>query len=408
MFLFLLQLWSHVYRQNFHAEIDTDNLTEAFNNALRSRYLRLRQDTSVCELVQILLNVVFPEQESNYIVAVAQQTEAYRKPRYSIPDFLIDRPQCIQAACLANMSSAKEFLLADIVVQGEGKFSVTKKQGTNSKKYFVDILGGNCSCSYFSKSNIPCKHIFAIFNLFSPQWNWYDLPKHLTDSTYLTLETSVLDSNFTMENDENIILEDNKNEVDSDVEMEPLRQEIHQLPIPVTSAHKLKCLQKKAHEIFTKCRDVCYYCTDIKLLEDTISDAEKIYRKIVLSADSKNGEEGLPSFSMLAQSSKKQSIKRSKRLCRSVLTERNGGPPKKRFKSSGDPLHFAKAKGPGRPKKSRPRREKPRLPRQVSEDTKQQSLHLKKRVQGATTSSNKDIVSFCIASVDYLKGLSMH
>lgn len=44
------------------------------NNALWSRYLRLRQDTSVFELVQILLNVVFPEQESDYIVAVAQQT----------------------------------------------------------------------------------------------------------------------------------------------------------------------------------------------------------------------------------------------------------------------------------------------------------------------------------------------
>ncbi len=130
---------------------------------------------------------------------------------------------------------------------------------------------------------------------------------------------------------------------------------------------------------------------------NTISDAEKIYRKIVLSADPKNDEEGLPSFSVLAQSSTKQSIKRSKNLCRGILTERNGGPPKKRFKSSGDPLYFAKAKGPGRPKNSRPRREKPRLPRQVSEDTKQQSLSLKKRVQGATSSSTKDIVSFNVA-----------
>ncbi len=104
----------------------------------------------VFELVQILVNIVFPEQESNYIVAVAQQMEAYRKPRYNIPDFLIDRPQCVQAACLANMSGAKEFLLADVAVQGEGKFTITKKQGTNSKKYFVDILGGNCSCYHAS------------------------------------------------------------------------------------------------------------------------------------------------------------------------------------------------------------------------------------------------------------------
>lgn len=391
---YFVQLWSHVYRQKFHADIDTDNLTEAFNNALRSRYLRLRQDTSVFELVQILVNVVFPEQESNYIVAVAQQMEAYRRPRYNIPDFLINRPQCIQAACLTNMSSAKEFSISDVTDQSCGKFIVTSKQGSSSKEYNIDIPGGNCTCSYFTRSCVPCKHIFAIFQLFSPEWNWYDLPQKLTDSTYMTLETSVLDSteDVVMENDENTL---NSNAVcvdsDGDVETKSLHQEVSCPPVPVTSAHKLKCLQKKAHEVLTKCRDICFCCTDTSVLENAVSDAEEIYRKIVRSANPNNDGEGLPSFSVLAQISKKKSTKRAKRLSRSVLTERNGCPPKKRFKSSSDPLNFAQAKGPGRPKNSRARREKPKLPRQVSEETRQQKHRFKKKDLGTATAN--DVVS---------------
>jgi len=68
------QLWAHTYRQNFHAEVNTDNLTEAFNHALRSRYLHLRQDSTVSDLVDLLLKIVFPEQEREYAIAVTQQT----------------------------------------------------------------------------------------------------------------------------------------------------------------------------------------------------------------------------------------------------------------------------------------------------------------------------------------------
>lgn len=376
-----MQLWSHVYRQKFHAEIDTDNLTEAFNNVLRSRYLRLRQDTSVFELVQILVSIVFPEQESDYIVAVAQQTEAYRKPRYNIPDFLVDRPQCVQAACLANISSAKEFSPADVIVEGDGKFYFSSKhQGTTNSRMLVNIPDGNCSCSYFCKTNIPCKHMFAVFNLFSTEWTWNNLPKHLTDSMYMTLETSVLDNSEvpSTSNGSNSQINGNCDECD-------LTTELHQEPpIPVTSAHKLRCLQKKAHEVLTKCRDVCYCCTDIKVLEDTLSHAEKIYSNIVVSADPNNTTEVLPSFPLLAKSSLNESSRSAKRLRRSKAKEKNVGPPPKCFKSSCDPLHSAKNREPGRPKNVRPRREKPKLPRQVSDNTREHAQRLKKKFQGST------------------------
>ena len=58
-------------------------------------------------LVQVLTDIVFPEQARDYTIAVAQQTNAYRVSRYNIPDFLQDRPHFIQAECLANIQGAK-------------------------------------------------------------------------------------------------------------------------------------------------------------------------------------------------------------------------------------------------------------------------------------------------------------
>lgn len=163
-------------------------------------------------------------------------------------------------------------------------------------------------------------------------WTWNNLQKHLTDSMYLTLETSVLDEFHSKSTTNNLNLMAFSIKM---IVIEPNGNELHQEPpIPVTSVHKLRCLQKKAHEILTKCKDVCYCCTDIKVLEDTLSSAEKIYCNIVVSADPKNATEVLPSFPLLSQSSVSESSKRSKSLCRSKPSEQNAGPPKKRFKAT--------------------------------------------------------------------------
>jgi len=47
---------------------------EAFNNAFHSRYLKLRHNKTVFSLVQVLTDIVFPEQAREYTIAVAQQT----------------------------------------------------------------------------------------------------------------------------------------------------------------------------------------------------------------------------------------------------------------------------------------------------------------------------------------------
>lgn len=146
-------------------------------------------------LVQVLTDIVFPEQARDYTIAVAQQTNAYRVSRYNIPDFLQDRPHFIQAECLANIQGAKKYERSDITPQGDGKFHVTERKGYRAVKTIrVNLPEGSCECSQFQKSLIPCKHMFAIFSHFPSDWSWKNLPATLTESSHMTLDTAVLHS----------------------------------------------------------------------------------------------------------------------------------------------------------------------------------------------------------------------
>ena len=179
-----------MFRKQFHAEIDTDNITESFNHTLRTRYLPLQQDKTVSAFVKVLTEIVFEEQEREYVKATAQQSTSYRRPRYHLPENLQNRPRSVQAAILLNMERANEINRENITEIHEGKYCI---QNANSKEYTVNIPEGHCSCHQFLTTHHPCKHMFAIFNYFT-QWSWGSLPPSLTESEYLTLDHTALET----------------------------------------------------------------------------------------------------------------------------------------------------------------------------------------------------------------------
>ena len=202
----MIQLWAHAYRQNYHSGVDTNNFTESFNNVLRRRYLPLRHDTTIHALVQILVEVAFPEQETRYIQATIKRTGAYRKPRYEIPCFLQDRPESVQSLCLLNIQRGTSIPSSYIIQQdppSSGKFKL-KKTSSDSEgdddKWEVDVCNGTCTCPSFISAHVPCKHMFAIFHHFT-QWSWDNLPKELTESVHMTLDTSTHTDDAVSSND---------------------------------------------------------------------------------------------------------------------------------------------------------------------------------------------------------------
>ena len=282
------------------------------------------------DLTEVLVNIVFPEQLHEYIIAVSQQTEAYRKPRYTIPDYLSNRPHNVQAACLASISKSKQFIASDVTTNGNGLFTLRSSERSYR---VVDIPGGCCECPYFSKTKFPCKHTFTIFSLFAEQWSWHDLPDDLTESTYMTLEASLLEqgsacttistgdmpdaSTYTIDSTNENQKSDDKlkdnSDVDHSVDVEmdngnTSREDdepVQKIPKAQMSAHKLQSLQKNAHAVLTKCKDLCYLTTDCSVLEDVIKKAEKLYCELVesVAADSSSTINSLPVFPVLAKAS---------------------------------------------------------------------------------------------------------
>ena len=102
-----MQLWAHAYRQVFHSDINTTNITESINNAMRSRYLKIRPDALAFSLTEALVEVAFPEMEKRHIQATVKQMESYRKSRYPIPEYLLNRPCTVHGECLINQEGLK-------------------------------------------------------------------------------------------------------------------------------------------------------------------------------------------------------------------------------------------------------------------------------------------------------------
>ena len=83
------------------------------------------------------MDVVFPEQTKEYTTAVTQATEAYRVPRYPLPEYLRNRPPKVQAAVLRQINLAKRYHKDDIIDEEEGSYTVA-----DDKYNRVDIPRG--------------------------------------------------------------------------------------------------------------------------------------------------------------------------------------------------------------------------------------------------------------------------
>ena len=362
--------------------MDTNNITESFNNVLRRRYLPLRHDTTIFALVQILVEVAFPEQEIRYIQATIKHTNAYRKPRYGMPDFLKERPHTVQGICLANIDRGMALPNCHIKEESTGVFSVVRSSSTQDNcgnPWTVNINEGTCSCPSFQSSHIPCKHMFAIFHHY-PSWSWDDLPATLTSSSHLTLDheastevqyklTSKIYNETGMFHD---VAETNASLESPYTPTQPTTP----LPIRTSDGRQVYRLQKNIEETLGQCRTLAFLTNNIPALETALSDCKRLMETLASAATSSNGSNGPPTFHAIAQAGVEEFKRTSKALHRV-------GAKRKRTNCDAQCVKHAKCeltegsnkqdilatvvkREPGRPKLKRLQRKRPVMPRQVS------------------------------------------
>ncbi len=389
---FVSQLWAHIYRQNFHCRVDTNNITESFNNVLRKRYLPLRYDTTIYALVQVLVEVVFPEQETRYIQATVKQTFAYRKPRYDVPSYLQARPHCIQGVCLMNMERGKVIPKSHITeTELDGNFSVRKStiarnDPQEEDKWAVSILQGNCNCPSFKTSHVPCKHMFAIFHHF-PKWSWNDLPLELTDAAHMLLDTH---ATCAVPNQPPTERACDVHESFNDGVDEPNSQSPNPsstpagglIPPRTTHGRQIYSLQKKLEDTLGRCRTLAFLTCDIPALETALQQCNGVLDTLATVATTTSGPSTPPVFHAISKAGVDEFRATSKTLHRAgSKRKRNLQTPEqcqttKRVKpvdtslSTSNALLNVEKRSAGRPKLKRLQRKRPVLPRQVCHETR--------------------------------------
>ena len=312
-----MQLWAHAYRQKFHNRVDTNNITESFNNVLRKRYLPLRHDTTIFALVQVLVEVVFPEQETRYIQAIVKLTKQYRVPRYSLPMWLQGRPHSIQGICLLNIERGKAISKSQITeTETNGNFCLqasAKAAGdTEDGKWIVSIPNGHCSCPSFVSSHVPCKHMFAVIHHY-PTWTWESLPLELTNSPHMVLDASAIDSVLHTEPPESTSFSTD-NATSSSAEF-----------IPTTTSHgrQLHSMQKKMEDVLGRCRSLAFLTSDVHALESAYEQCIAVLDALTSAATSTTDAVIPPVFHEIAKAGVAEFKSTTKTLCRAKSKGRN-------------------------------------------------------------------------------------
>ena len=131
----------------------------------------------------------FPTFFFRYVELNTRFSGGYKRYNLTIPKYLHNKPRPFLNHCEKRMKYACEIQSEHIREEGGGNFKVQSK--TDDVWYNLSFGSENimprCTCPDFCHTGLPCKHFFAIFNLY-PKWQWDSLPERFRQSPHITLD----------------------------------------------------------------------------------------------------------------------------------------------------------------------------------------------------------------------------
>ena len=161
------------------------------NKLFKHEYLPRSIDKSLYSIVVMIVCSFLPDSYQTYLSANLRLSGSYQKYNPIVPDYLQNRPPNFVKHCLKNKFAAQEIQEKDITCLNDqqGKFLV--KSSNKKLSYLVQFSVPSCTCESWKQSTFPCKHFFAIFDLFS-KWQFSSLPVAYRESVFITLDTDGL------------------------------------------------------------------------------------------------------------------------------------------------------------------------------------------------------------------------
>lgn len=180
--------------------MNTNNGAESLNKILKYSFLPRKKSLTLSRTVSLVVEDFLPVSYQKYLFQNYKQSSQYRSYKSFVPEYLHGRPHSTILHCLERKTKALKYSVSDtsVIDLQSGKFTL---KGSKSENHKVDFGIENaehmpsCTCPDWTQWQLPCKHFFAIFNLY-PQWGWNQLPAEYLKSAYLSMDTNALDSNF--------------------------------------------------------------------------------------------------------------------------------------------------------------------------------------------------------------------
>ena len=215
--------------------------------------------------------------------------------------------------------------------------------------------------------------MFAIFHHYT-QWNWDNLPKELTESVHMTLDTPMC-------------VDDAVSSNDTDINIQECSEASEAIPVHTTQGTQIYRLQKQIEAVLGQCKSLVFLTNDSVCLQQALTRCKTVMDTLMSSAADTAEPHLPPVFHSIAKAGVEEfkhttKTERRKGMKRKRNTGLSADSTSKRIKCQGiNLLADVTNKGPGPPRQKRLRRKSFHFPRQVNSQVKAQILKAASIVQ---------------------------
>eukprot|EP00794_Sanderia_malayensis_P002783 gene2783-3220_t len=189
--------WAWCFRKDlFLIGVNTNNGVERQNEAFKYDHLKRNRNNTLSGMLAVLVNDFLPSSYKSYVELNTRYSSLFRRYSGKIPKYLHNRPRSFVNHCMNRMDNASDMRKNLVLTADMDKKTFQLQSSTNDRIQFelqFNSVGSrpHCTCPDFSRTRLPCKHFFYLFEKYSAL-TWSQLPSSYTENPFFTLDNDVL------------------------------------------------------------------------------------------------------------------------------------------------------------------------------------------------------------------------
>ncbi|KAL3220276.1 hypothetical protein MRX96_029959 [Rhipicephalus microplus] len=274
-------MWATCFRPGLC--VTTNNGTEAQNKMLKEHYLKSGSGRgSLTGLIQTL-RTFLSDREQHFHRENLKVSADYRHYHDAVPEYLHNRPRSVVLHIMSRLAAAGDIDQKSATPGPcQGTFHV-KSSSSEKVSHCVDFAEPSCTCHDFRKHELPCKHFCAIF-LSDKDWGFDKLPEGYRNGPLMALHDHVIaESHGSEEHDTG---DASSNYIETAITSETFES----VPdLERSSSSSVGTIKSKVLREFDKAKNLAYYCTDSKILENVLEKLQECSAQLQLGTRASEG-----------------------------------------------------------------------------------------------------------------------